>query len=259
MIRLKKYSVVKVRKVVVMAMLISSGTLLISSCGNEKNASEQNTKNYEYIEEEEDTLISDENIEEAYTDDSEINSEEGESAGTDEAVEDASDEGINEAAISQKTEKREAIETDSEEGWVRVRKEPTTNSKELFKVQSAKKFYVTKIEGSQWCKFYLTEDGKQVGYIHSKYVKPVGVKIATPKESKPTGKYHVIIGSFDNAKNAQAKYEKLKKWADAEILFEKESKKYRVSIYSSADKSNAEKVKADVAKDGYPKAWILKF
>lgn len=159
--------------------------------------------------------------------------------------------------------KRQAMEIDSPEGWTRVRKEPTTNSKELFKVKPEKKFYVTKIEGSEWYKFYWTEDGKQEGYIHSKYVKPITAKKEknkdVAKESKATGKYHVIIGSFDDFDNAKAKYDQLSKWAEAEMFLEKDKKKYRVSIYSSTDKSKAENVKADVAKDGYPDAWILKY
>lgn len=163
--------------------------------------------------------------------------------------------------------KRQAMEIDSPEGWTRVRKEPTTGSRELFKVKAQKKFYVTKIEGSEWYKFYWTEDGEQEGYINGRYIKPIAssnskdketVKVKV-KDSNATGKYHVIIGSFDDFDNAKAKYEQLSKWADAEMFYEKSKKKYRVSIYSSTDKLKAENVKADVANDGYPDAWILKY
>ena len=250
----------KVVNAVAVAMLIASGACVMVSCGENKSAeqtAEASTKDDVQI-----NIVDD--SQKAVADEEIVDEEEVDEVSTpDEADDDSSEkketEEKKEEPNAKAEDKREAMEINDADGWTRVRKEPNEKSKELFKVQAEKKFYVTKIEGSKWCKFYWTEDGEQEGYIHGSYIKPVGSKKATPNEYKPTGKYHVIIGSFDDYKNAKAKFDKISKWAEAEMFFHKDKKTYRVSIYSSTDKTKAENVKADVRKDGYPDAWILKY
>ena len=251
----------KVVNAVAVAMLIASGACVMVSCGENKSAeqtTEASTKDdvkINIVDKSQESVVEEIAVEEEGAEEVvapiETNDENPEKKETAEVKEDPKakvDEG-----------KRQAMEINDADGWTRVRKEPNDKSKELFKVQAEKKFYVTKIEGSKWCKFYWTEDGEQEGYIHGSYIKPVGSKKAVPNEYKPTGKYHVIIGSFDDYKNAKAKFDKISKWAEAEMFFHKDKKTYRVSIYSSTDKTKAENVKADVRKDGYPDAWILKY
>ena len=243
------------------AMLVASGACVTTSCGENKSAeqtTEASTKDdvkINIVDKSQESVVEEVTIEE----------EEAEEVVAPIETNDESTEKKETAEVKESPKakvdkgKRQAMEINDADGWTRVRKEPNDKSKELFKVQAEKKFYVTKIEGSKWCKFYWTEDGEQEGYIHGEYIKSVGSKKAVPNEYKPTGKYHVIIGSFDDFDNAKAKYDQLSKWAEAEMFLEKDKKKYRVSIYSSTDKSKAENVKADVAKDGYPDAWILKY
>ena len=251
----------KVVNAVAVAMLIASGACVMVSCGENKSAeqtTEASTKDdvkINIVDKSQESVVEEIAVEEEGAEEVvapiETNDENTEKEETAEVKEDPKakvDEG-----------KRQAMEINDADGWTRVRKEPNDKSKELFKVQAEKKFYVTKIEGSKWCKFYWTEDGELEGYIHGSYIKPVGSKKAVPNEYKPTGKYHVIIGSFDDYKNAKAKFDKISKWAEAEMFFHKDKKTYRVSIYSSTDKTKAENVKADVRKDGYPDAWILKY
>ncbi|MBO5272211.1 MAG: SPOR domain-containing protein [Muribaculaceae bacterium] len=246
---------------VAVAMLVASGACVTTSCGENKSAeqtTEASTKDdvkINIVDKSQESVVEEVTIEE----------EEAEEVVAPIETNDESTEKKETAEVKESPKakvdkgKRQAMEINDADGWTRVRKEPNDKSKELFKVQAEKKFYVTKIEGSKWCKFYWTEDGEQEGYIHGEYIKSVGSKKAVPNEYKPTGKYHVIIGSFDDFDNAKAKYDQLSKWAEAEMFLEKDKKKYRVSIYSSTDKSKAENVKADVAKDGYPDAWILKY
>lgn len=251
---------IKVVNAVAVAMLIASGACVTVSCGENKSAeqtAEASTKDDVQI-----NIVDD--SQKAVADEEVVDEEEVDEVSTpDEADDDSSEkketEEKKEEPKAKAEDKREAMEINDADGWTRVRKEPNEKSKELFKVQAEKKFYVTKIEGSKWCKFYWTEDGEQEGYIHGSYIKPVGSKKATPNEYKPTGKYHVIIGSFDDYQNAKAKLDQISKWAEAEMFFHKDKKMYRVSIYSSTDKTKAENVKADVKKDGYPDAWILKY
>lgn len=251
----------KMINAVAVAMLVASGASVTTSCGENKSAeqtTEASTKDdvkINIVDKSQESVVEEIAVEEEGAEEVvapiETNDENTEKEETAEVKEDPKakvDEG-----------KRQAMEINDADGWTRVRKEPNDKSKELFKVQAEKKFYVTKIEGSKWCKFYWTEDGEQEGYIHGSYIKPVGSKKAVPNEYKPTGKYHVIIGSFDDYKNAKAKFDKISKWAEAEMFFHKDKKTYRVSIYSSTDKTKAENVKADVRKDGYPDAWILKY
>ena len=250
----------KVVNAVAVAMLIASGACVMVSCGENKSAeqtAEASTKDDVQI-----NIVDD--SQKAVADEEVVDEEEVDEVSTpDEADDDSSEkketEEKKEESKATAEEKREAMEINDADGWTRVRKEPNEKSKELFKVQAEKKFYVTKIEGSKWCKFYWTEDGEQEGYIHGSYIKPVGSKKATPNEYKPTGKYHVIIGSFEDYKNAKEKFDQVGKWAEAEMFYHKDKKTYRVSIYSSTDKTKAENVKADVKKDGYPDAWILKY
>ena len=255
----------KVVNAVAVAMLIASGACVMVSCGENKSAeqtTEASTKDdvkINIVDKSQESVVEEIAVEEEGAEEVvapiETNDENTEKKETAEVKEDSKEE------PKAKVEKssRQAMEINDADGWTRVRKEPNDKSKELFKVQAEKKFYVTKIEGSKWCKFYWTEDGEQEGYIHGSYIKPVGSKKAVPNEYKPTGKYHVIIGSFDDYKNAKAKFDKISKWAEAEMFFHKDKKTYRVSIYSSTDKTKAENVKADVRKDGYPDAWILKY
>ena len=250
----------KMINAVAVAMLIASGACVTTSCGENKSAeqtTEASTKDdvkINIVDKSQESVVEEVAVEEeaeevvAPIETNDENTEKEETAEVKEDPKAKVDEG-----------KRQAMEINDADGWTRVRKEPNDKSKELFKVQAEKKFYVTKIEGSKWCKFYWTEDGEQEGYIHGLYIKPVGSKKAVPNEYKPTGKYHVIIGSFDDYKNAKAKFDKISKWAEAEMFFHKDKKTYRVSIYSSTDKTKAENVKADVRKDGYPDAWILKY
>ena len=255
----------KVVNAVAVAMLIASGACVMVSCGENKSAeqtTEASTKDdvkINIVDESQESVVEEVAVEEEVAEEVvapiETNDENTEKKETAEVKEDSKEEP--KAKVEESS--RQAMEINDADGWTRVRKEPNDKSKELFKVQAEKKFYVTKIEGSKWCKFYWTEDGEQEGYIHGSYIKPVGSKKAVPNEYKPTGKYHVIIGSFDDYKNAKAKFDKISKWAEAEMFFHKDKKTYRVSIYSSTDKTKAENVKADVRKDGYPDAWILKY
>ena len=254
----------KVVNAVAVAMLIASGACVMVSCGENKSAeqtTEASTKDdvkINIVDKSQESVVEEVAVEEEAEEvvaPIETNDENTEKKETAEVKEDKKEE--SKAKVEESS--RQAMEINDADGWTRVRKEPNDKSKELFKVQAEKKFYVTKIEGSKWCKFYWTEDGEQEGYIHGSYIKPVGSKKAVPNEYKPTGKYHVIIGSFDDYKNAKAKFDKISKWAEAEMFFHKDKKTYRVSIYSSTDKTKAENVKADVRKDGYPDAWILKY
>ena len=254
----------KVVNAVAVAMLIASGACVMVSCGENKSAeqtTEASTKDdvkINIVDKSQESVVEEVAVEEEAEEvvaPIETNDENTEKKETAEVKEDKKEE--SKAKVEESS--RQAMEINDADGWTRVRKEPNDKSKELFKVQAEKKFYVTKIEGSKWCKFYWTEDGELEGYIHGSYIKPVGSKKAVPNEYKPTGKYHVIIGSFDDYKNAKAKFDKISKWAEAEMFFHKDKKTYRVSIYSSTDKTKAENVKADVRKDGYPDAWILKY
>ena len=251
----------KMINAVAVAMLVALGACVTTSCGENKSAeqtTEASTKDdvkINIVDKSQESVVEEVAVEEEEAEEVvapiETNDENTEKKETAEVKEDPK------AKVEESS--RQAMEINDADGWTRVRKEPNDKSKELFKVQAEKKFYVTKIEGSKWCKFYWTEDGEQEGYIHGSYIKPVGSKKAVPNEYKPTGKYHVIIGSFDDYKNAKAKFDKISKWAEAEMFFHKDKKTYRVSIYSSTDKTKAENVKADVRKDGYPDAWILKY
>lgn len=251
----------KMINAVAVAMLVALGACVTTSCGENKSAeqtTEASTKDdvkINIVDKSQESVVEEVAVEEEEAEEVvapiETNDENTEKKETAEVKEDPK------AKVEESS--RQAMEINDADGWTRVRKEPNDKSKELFKVQAEKKFYVTKIEGSKWCKFYWTEDGEQEGYIHGEYIKPVGSKKAVPNEYKPTGKYHVIIGSFDDYKNAKAKFDKISKWAEAEMFFHKDKKTYRVSIYSSTDKTKAENVKADVRKDGYPDAWILKY
>ena len=254
----------KMINAVAVAMLIASGACVTTSCGENKSAeqtTEASTKDdvkINIVDKSQEPVVEEVAVEEEAEEvvaPIETNDENTEKKETAEVKEDKKEE--SKAKVEESS--RQAMEINDADGWTRVRKEPNDKSKELFKVQAEKKFYVTKIEGSKWCKFYWTEDGELEGYIHGSYIKPVGSKKAVPNEYKPTGKYHVIIGSFDDYKNAKAKFDKISKWAEAEMFFHKDKKTYRVSIYSSTDKTKAENVKADVRKDGYPDAWILKY
>ena len=251
----------KVINAVAVAMLVASGACVTTSCGENKSAeqtTEASTKDdvkINIVDKSQEPVIEEVAIEEAETEEVTTPEKTEETS----AVKEESTDKKEEPKAKVEESSRQAMEINDADGWTRVRKEPNDKSKELFKVQAEKKFYVTKIEGSKWCKFYWTEDGEQEGYIHGSYIKPVGSKKAVPNEYKPTGKYHVIIGSFDDYKNAKAKFDKISKWAEAEMFFHKDKKTYRVSIYSSTDKTKAENVKADVRKDGYPDAWILKY
>ena len=255
----KKNKFGKMFNAVAVSLLIASGAFVATSCGGEKKAEGE----VEVAEQMDTVSNTDASAKETTVED--VSGEEAEQpTGEGTPVENTEAETEKKDAADKKEtakadEKRVAKEINDADGWTCVRTEPNAKSKEKFRVQAEKKFYVSKIEGSKWCKFYWTEDGKQEGYIHGSFIKNVGEKKTAINEYKPTGKYHVIIGSFDDYQKAKAKFEQIDKWADADMFFEKNKKMYRVAVYSSTDKSKAENVKADVAKDGYPDAWILKY
>ena len=258
----KKNKFVKMFNAVAVAVLIASGACVATSCGGETK-----TEGAGQVAEKTDSVTT--NADETGDVTSEVIEEAGEKPtgeGTPLEYNDGSEDVKNEKAeatdkkeTAKAEEKRVAKEINDADGWTCVRKEPNAKSTEMFRVKPEQKFYVTKIEGSKWCKFYWTEDGKQEGYIHGSFIKNVGEKKTPINEYKATGKYHVIIGSFEDYKKAKAKFEQIDKWADAEMFYQKDKKTYRVSVYSSTDKGKAENVKADVSKDGYPDAWILKY
>ena len=66
-----------------------------------------------------------------------------------------------------KTEKRYPMVINDPDGFTNIRSQTNAQSRIVDQVYEGDVFYVSKIPGSNWRKFYWTEDGSFVGYIHN--------------------------------------------------------------------------------------------
>lgn len=173
---------------------------------------------------------------------------------------------INQSSSTTQGETRQAYVINDADGWTNIRTSPSSKASIVDKVYDGTVFYVTDISGSKWCKFYWDQTSPSVGYIYKKYIKPVGSSKTPPNQPRyrqeeqwddnPTGKYHVIVSSHYTYTDAEKMQRKVSNSGfDGEIIYSSQQNTYRVSAYSTYNKSEAKR-ELGYIKDYYPQAWI---